>query len=190
MFAYCGNNPISRTDTDGKAFDTIIDVWSLCSSILDVVVDPYDPWAWVGLAGDVVDVVVPFVSGTGELTCAVKAAKETAEKVDDVRDAVKAACPNPGGRHGGVDHRKVIDKIRNALGGKYDVSDAEIRTPIPGTNRYRYPDLTVNVDGKKVFIQVGKQTKSGLPVARELRAMADLALAGEWVIYVPYNKIN
>lgn len=189
MFAYCGNNPVSRVDSDGEAFDTIVDVWSLCASILDVVQNPYDPWAWVGLAGDVVDVVVPFVSGAGELTRAAKVAKEATERVDDAHDVAKAVQSNLGGRHGGADHREIIEKIRDALS-DYKVSDSEHRVYIPGTDRYRYPDLTVTVGDTEIYIQVGKQTKSGLPVAREFRAMGDLALTGKWVIYVPYNKIG
>lgn len=188
MFAYCGNNPVSRNDIDGEAFDTIFDIWSLCSSILDVVVDPYDPWAWVGLAGDVVDVVVPFVSGTGELARAAKVAKETAEKVDDARDAAKALNRYPG-RHGGADHREIIEKLQDAFKNN-NISTSEHRVDIPGTGKYRYPDLTLKLGDADVYIQVGRQTKGGLPVAREAKAMADLALTGNWVIFIPYNKIN
>ena len=47
--------------------------------------------AWAGLVGDVVDVVVPFVSGVGEATKAVGAVADAANAIDDVYDAAKAA---------------------------------------------------------------------------------------------------
>lgn len=90
MFAYCCNNPVTREDPDGEAFDTVFDILSLGASIADVISNPRDPWAWAGLAGDVIDVAVPFVTGVGEVTRAAKVAKETAEAVDDAHDAMKA----------------------------------------------------------------------------------------------------
>ncbi len=90
-FAYCGNNPINRTDADGEFWDIVFDVISLGFSVADVVQNPSDPMAWAGLAGDVVDVVVPFVSGVGEATKAVGAVADAANAIDDVYDAAKAA---------------------------------------------------------------------------------------------------
>ena len=89
MYAYCSNNPVSREDANGEAFDTVFDILSLGASIVDVIANPYDPWAWAGLAGDVIDVAVPFVTGVGEVTRAAKVAKETAEVVDDAHAALK-----------------------------------------------------------------------------------------------------
>lgn len=88
-FAYCNNDPVNRTDADGEFFDIIFDVISIGFSIADVVQNPTDPWAWIGLVGDVVDVVVPFVSGVGETTKAVGAVADVADVMDDVHDAAK-----------------------------------------------------------------------------------------------------
>lgn len=43
------------------------------------------------------------------------------------------------------------------------------------------------VEGKEgdLFIQVGKQTKAGKPVAREAKAIADIERAGKNVISFP-----
>ena len=65
MFAYCGNNPVSRKDTNGEAFETVFDIVSLGFSIAEVAANPYDPMAWAGLVGDTVD-LIPFVTGVGE----------------------------------------------------------------------------------------------------------------------------
>ena len=74
MFAYCENNPVMGTDPTGEFLDTVFDVISLCSSVAEVIANPANPWAWAGLAGDVVD-LIPGVTGVGETVRTVKAAK-------------------------------------------------------------------------------------------------------------------
>lgn len=91
MFAYCGNNPVIRIDSSGTFWDVVFDVISLCASVVDVVQNPDDVGAWVGLACDVVDVVVPVVSGLGEASRAINAGLEVADTLDDIHDAGKVA---------------------------------------------------------------------------------------------------
>ena len=86
LFAYCDNNPVMRKDIDGAFWDTFFDIVSLAVSVCEVIANPTDPWAWAGLAGDVVD-LVPFVTGVGEVNRAVKAAN----KAGDVLTIQKAA---------------------------------------------------------------------------------------------------
>lgn len=89
LFAYCDNNPVIRIDREGQFWDTIFDVISLCGSIVEVCVNPTDPWAWAGLAGDVVD-LIPFVTGVGETTRAIKTVNRVADVVDDVAETSDA----------------------------------------------------------------------------------------------------
>ena len=89
MFAYCGNNPAIRYDDQGQVWETIFDIFSLGMSIVEVACNPTDPWAWAGLAGDVID-LVPFVTGVGEVTRAVRTTKKAIEYTDDAIDAAKA----------------------------------------------------------------------------------------------------
>jgi hypothetical protein len=91
MFAYCGNNPVDRSDFSGTFWDTVLDVVSLIASVAEVVNNPDDVGAWIGLACDVIDVAVPFVGGLGETARAVDAVLDAADAVDDVYDAGKAA---------------------------------------------------------------------------------------------------
>ncbi len=86
MFAYCGNNPVKRTDSSGAFWETAIDVVSLCVSVAEVYANPMDPWAWAGLAGDAID-LIPFVSGIGEFT---KVCRITVKAVDNTDDVIKA----------------------------------------------------------------------------------------------------
>ena len=97
LFAYCDNNPVMRKDIDGAFWDTFFDIVSLAVSVCEVIANPTDPWAWAGLAGDVVD-LVSFVTGVGEVTRAVKAAnkagdvltiQKAADFTDDAADIIK-----------------------------------------------------------------------------------------------------
>ena len=87
-FEYCGNNPIVRLDTKGRFWDTVFDVVSLAFSIVEVATNPTDPWAWAGLAGDVID-LIPFVTGAGETVKAIKTTVAIVDKADDVVDTAK-----------------------------------------------------------------------------------------------------
>ncbi len=87
MFAYCENNPVTNSDPTGEFLDTIFDVISLAVSVAEVIACPADPMAWVGLAGDVVD-LVPFVTGVGET---IRGARTVAKVADKANTAAKAA---------------------------------------------------------------------------------------------------
>ena len=82
MFAYCGNNPVSRVDRNGQFWDYVVDIGFLAWSIADVVNDPSDWKNWAGLAIDVVFAVVPFVpSGVGQVI----------KVSDNINDGIKIA---------------------------------------------------------------------------------------------------
>lgn len=88
LFAYCDNNPIMRVDVGGDFWETVFDVITLGASIVEVCVNPADPLAWAGLAGDAVD-LIPFVTGVGEITRAVKTTVKVVDKTTDVVDTAK-----------------------------------------------------------------------------------------------------
>ena len=97
LFAYCDNNPVVRYDTGGHFWDTLFDVVSLVISVVDVVNNPTDTMAWVGLAADVVSLILPGVTGGSAVVKAVSKADDvvdtikTANKVDNVADTVNTA---------------------------------------------------------------------------------------------------
>ena len=90
LFTYCGNNPVSNADNDGAFWDTVFDVVSLAFSVVDVISNPSDGGAWIGLAGDIID-LIPFVSGVGEAARAVNVADDILDAADDIHDAAKIA---------------------------------------------------------------------------------------------------
>ena len=90
LYTYCDNNPVVRVDHGGQFWETVFDVISLGASIVEVCINPADPWAWAGLAGDAID-LIPFVTGVGEVTRAVKTIDKVADVVDTTHDIAKVA---------------------------------------------------------------------------------------------------
>ena len=89
MYTYCSNSPIVYKDSNGNFIDTIFDVISLGLSVAEVIANPADPLAWIGLVGDAVD-LIPFVSGVGEAVRIVKIADNVIDAADTVHDITKA----------------------------------------------------------------------------------------------------
>ena len=90
LYAYCDNNPVTRTDDGGMFWDTVFDVVSLAFSIVEVVATPTNPMSWVGLAGDVLD-LIPFVSGVGEVARVVGMGLDAVDTAKDLYKGTKVA---------------------------------------------------------------------------------------------------
>lgn len=105
LFAYCSNKPESRYDVLGFAWETIFDVMTLGFSVAEVVADPYNPKAWLGLAGDVVD-IIPFVTGVGETIRGLRFVDKTAGEVLEIAETTDDA----------IDTYRVLKKINKGSG--------------------------------------------------------------------------
>ena len=132
MFAYCGNNPVTRSDAGGNWWDTVLDVISLGASIADVALNPTDFLAWAGLIGDIVDVVVPFVGGVGEAVDALRVVDGFVEGTDSVVDAAKATSKLVSDSTGSYE---IIYKSGNTYVGKGSFSRA-ITSATDKANKY------------------------------------------------------
>ena len=153
LYAYCDNNPISRRDSEGTAWETVFDIISLGSSIIEVSTNPYDVGAWMGLAGDVLDVALPFVAGVGETVRAVNVGRKIADTQDGVKDVVKTVGKVHGNslKSNRINYGyQLIDKDSNVL--KYGESKNSLT---------RYSKKWLNKNGYKVQIQVAG-TKKGV----------------------------
>ena len=107
--------------------------------------------------------------------------------------AVRSGGPNPGGRRGGEPHRdKVEDELAGWKANGWSLvaggPRGERKVDLPN-GRWRFPDLWLEKHGLYIAIQVGRSTRAGLPVAREVRAMTDLidSTVFDDVIFVPYR---
>ena len=101
-----------------------------------------------------------------------------------------APAPNPNGRAGGYAHQSTITNTKQILEekGYNNIStETHIKTP-SGEKPSRYADITATKDGISYAFQVGKVTASGIPVARERRALADILSSGRYyVVFTQYN---
>jgi len=88
LFAYCGNNPVMYSDHSGYAVDTVFDIASLVTSLLDVLTNPLDPWAWIGFIADFVD-LFPFLTGVGESVKAYRLANKVVDGFGDLSQGSK-----------------------------------------------------------------------------------------------------
>ena len=142
QFAYCTNNPIIYADSSGHWIETVFDLFSLGVSVVEVVINPLDPWAWAGLAGDALD-LIPIVTGLGESIKGMKVVAKGADKVEDALTTIrfaKAASYADEFAEGGLDLAKALNRtsdgftISNRLDGvKIHKSFMENGSLIPGT---------------------------------------------------------
>ena len=140
-YSYCGGNPVVRVDRNGAFWETLFDIFSLATSVAEVIANPTDPMAWLGMIGDAVD-LIPFVSGVGETIEVVdtgldilrasdrigdaadatydmyKASKKMDEIADSAQDAYKASKQMDELVDGAQDAQKAAKKTTNPYGKK------------------------------------------------------------------------
>jgi hypothetical protein len=104
--------------------------------------------------------------------------------------------PNPNGKNGGPLHQAQVGRIVASIEARSLFSDTEYYVATPnGTKRGRFIDVVAYDRNRNVVeaYQVGKQTKAGIPVARERVAIIDVTPAKSFkapVVFIPYNDIG
>jgi hypothetical protein len=101
--------------------------------------------------------------------------------------------PNPNGKKGGAEHQAKVEEVAKEVGSRgLDArKEYEVKTP-EGSKSKRFVDVAgidEVTDSVKEMHQVGVQTKTGQPVAREKRALDDIEKAtGKRPEFHPYDK--
>ena len=143
LYCYCMNNPIMYADPSGHWIETVFDLFSLGASVVEVVINPANPWAWAGLIGDAVD-LLPFVTGVGEGIRATKMVKYADDVIDASYDTIKFVKAadmvddfSDGGtmlrRVGNLDDYHTLTKTTHVDGTKLHKLFMDNGTPIMGT---------------------------------------------------------
>ena len=166
-YSYVQNNPANLTDPSGRCF---------CIALI---------WAGVSL-GPVIQAGI-FTAAT---FLGVAGGYELAEWYAD------HSVPNPDGSRGSPAHREKIQErieeleeegLEHVGGGS--LPEQRIRTE-NGEKSYRRPDISMRdpETGEPYYENVGRQTQSGEPEARERRALDDIEEAtGIRPVFTPYN---
>ena len=135
-------------DPTGEFVDTVFDVISLCTSVAEVIANPANPWAWASLAGDIIDVAVPFVSGAGEITKAIGITVKATKNGDDVIGAAKALYKASGTSSG---FRKCTGSYEIVYkSGKNYSGKGGFNRAITSANRYTKPNKLNDFMGDEV----------------------------------------
>ena len=99
---------------------------------------------------------------------------------------------NPYGRLGGPIHMFFVKRAQDLLEESGLDSKGESKVVVTnenGASITRYADVSAGpTDNPSYYIQVGKITKSGFPVARESAAIIDIMRMDKPVIFLAYNR--
>ena len=133
MFAYCGNNSISRRDATGLFFETAIDLGFIGIDIYNLATDEgWTNWKnWVALGADLLLAVVPFATGGGQIVKAgdtindlskVTVVGETMSRVRKYAQSVNAIDNLYDGfqAYGKLCSKGKVGKVLAEIGGKLD----------------------------------------------------------------------
>ena len=158
MYIYCGNNPVMGYDPTGYE-DECVENFSDDNTVFN---DLGQPQGGSGGSG-----------GTFHNTGANSGGS-------------KPRGNNPWGRNGSPAHKAKVQEIKNKLKPEdgWKVFETEKRAHLPN-GKYRYPDVTAELNGQRYYFQVGRVTSTGNPIPREQRALNDLRMLGP-TVFIAY----
>lgn len=95
--------------------------------------NPKDPMAWAGLAGDILDLAVPCVSGVGEAVKGVNGVRKANKAVDNATDAVKVSSKQ---LHRPYIRKSTRDAVESAAAKAPDGHFLDVHTRQPINGKY------------------------------------------------------
>ena len=148
LYCYCNNDPVNYCDPSGHWIETVFDLFSLGISVVEVVINPLDPLAWAGLAGDALD-LIPFVTGIGETIKGVRVVAKGVDAADDAMDTIrfmKAVDRAEDFADNGLDIAKALDKTSDGFTISNKLDGIRIHSSFMGNGRL-IPGSRLRLDG-------------------------------------------
>lgn len=177
LYAYCDNNPVVRHDSEDTFWDTVLDIASVAGDIAEIAVNPTSAVAWASLAADVASMILPGVTGGGQIvrfvakSDALLDSVKIADKVVDSSKAIKSTTDMGKLRH------KVYNPIKRTTS---SAKDAIINKAIKNT-RYR-PDA-VDFTNRIIYELKPYNRYSYKKALRQTKRYADI-LGGDWTVVI------
>ena len=192
LYAYCQGRPVGNVDSSGLQVnigpqqpDALVPdpAYKLAHPDSSPLTDPIQE---MGVAAQMEFRMEAEASAVAE-------AEPIAEytRAESMREG--CSCPNPYGSKGSPLHTDPIAEIELSMSfqenERHDAGGSMPERLVFGTGRR--PDLwyTNTQTGETTFFQVGQVTRGGIPIARELGAICDLAKSGlnPQIFFIPYN---
>jgi RHS repeat-associated protein len=196
-YTYASNNPVCFVDENGlwvQFAAAIVAMFILSSDVAIAPAGPLDPSESEKIKQAKAELAelkfAAFVASIGGSASAIP-------RYNSIR-RVQRFVPNPHGRKGNPQTQQRVREIEKETKEKHPEWEVEAggtmperNVPTPGGNRNsRGPDLIFRKpNGERRFVQVGRTTKKGKPVAREKKALDDLRrVPGSRTKFYPLNK--
>ena len=148
LYCYCGNDPVNYADPSGHWIETVFDLFSLGVSVIEVVINPADPLAWAGLAGDALD-LIPFLTGVGETIKGVRVVAKGVDVADDAMDTIrfmKAVDRAEDFADGGLNIAKALDRTSDGFTISNRLDGIRIHSSFMGNGKI-IPGSKLRLDG-------------------------------------------
>ena len=178
MFAYCGNAPVVRVDSGGQFWDTVFDLASIVSDVIEIAVNPGSIVAWGALAADVASLIVPGVSGGGQLVRVVTSSDEVldaAKYADDIFDGAKQFFSKT---DIGQSMHKWYDPIKDTI----EKSDKLLNEALSDFGSQLRPDA-VDLTNRIIYELKPYNKRAYKQATKQAKRYADI-LGGEWTIII------
>ncbi len=182
LYAYCDNNPVVRKDKSGKFGDTILDIAFIAGDVASIMANPANVLGYAELAADVVGLVIPGVTGGGQIVRVVANSDnilDAAKLADKVVDSTKAFKSE---KKLGTKIHHSYDPVKNVMDDTQKFVNKTIKTidaKIPCLWR---PDA-VDVENHIIYELKPYNRRSYRRALRQTRRYAK-KLGGDWKIVI------
>jgi RHS repeat-associated protein len=191
LYGYVRNDPVNHTDQDGRQWQALIPP-TVAGARLCIASPACRALAATGIRLGI-RIVLPGLSPIPSPP--VRSESNESSGADTPAGGEERSPPNPGGSRGGPEHRRRVgERVRELeeegmehVGGGTRTEET-VRTP-GGNRESRRPDITMRdpSTGRPHRENIGRQTQSGRPIAREERALQDIRDATGQCAFTAYN---